>query len=170
MRRTVPDIDHLRYRQWVSASHAVDAMEPALAIFIQGLGSIDAKLVHDDAAYNALSAEERCTFEQSLRLTERFAISHLWVLGAYEAVRTIDQRARRAKDLSKRLRQRIATTKKALARLRMPLAKFDLRVATTRPISRSRVLQFTAKWGFHGASPIESSFPGAVWRTDLWQC
>ncbi len=126
MARTAPDVDQPRYARWVSVSHGVDALEPGLAIFIQGLGKIDAKLVHDDAAFRTLPPEVRGTFEESLRLTDRFTLSQLWVLGAYEATRTIDQRVRDApRILTKLLAQRILTMKKLFARVRVPLAKFE---------------------------------------------
>lgn len=126
MARTVPDVDQLRYAQWVSVSHGVDALDPGLAVFIQGLGKIDAKLVHDDAAFRALPPDVRGTFEESLRLTDRYTLSQLWVLGAYEATRTIDERVRKTpKILTKRLDHRVLTTKKAFARVRMPLAKLQ---------------------------------------------
>lgn len=126
MARIAPDVDQPRYARWVSVSHGVDAIAPGLAVFIQGLGKIDAKLVHDDAAFRALPPDMRGTVEESIRLTDRFTLSQLWVLGAYEATRTIDERIRKApKLLTKRLDQRVLTTKKALARVRMPLAKFE---------------------------------------------
>lgn len=126
MARTAPDVDQPRYARWVSVSHGVDALAPGLAVFIQGLGKIDAKLVHDDAAFRTLPPDVRGTVRESIRLTDRFTLSHLWVLGAYEATRTIDERVRKApKVLTKRLGQRILTTKKAFARIRMPLAKFE---------------------------------------------
>ena len=126
MSRTAPDIDQPRYARWVSVSHGVDELEPGLAVFIQGLGKIDAKLVHDDSAFRELPPEGRGTFEESLRLTDRFTLSQLWVLGAYEATRTIDERVRKAPwILTKRLAQRILSTKKAFARVRMPLAMFE---------------------------------------------
>jgi hypothetical protein len=126
MARTASNVDQPRYAKWVSVSHSVDALDPGLAVFIQGLGKIDAKLVHEDAAFRALPSDERGTFEESLRLTDRFTLSQLWVLGAYEATRTIDDRVRKApKILTKRLNQRILSIKKAFARVRMPLAKFE---------------------------------------------
>lgn len=126
MARTAPDVDQPRYAQWVSVSHGVDALDPGLAVFIQGLGKIDAKLVHDDAAFREMPPDIRGTFEESLRLTDRFTLSQLWVLGAYEATRTIDERVRKTpKFLTKRLGQRVLTTKRAIARVRIPLAKFE---------------------------------------------
>src|SRR5690349_3358471 len=119
-------IDQPRYRRWVDASHGVDDIEPAMAPYIQGLGKIDAQLVQQDAAFNALSADERGTFEQSLKLTDRFTVSRLWVLGAYEVVCALDQRVHGSPPLlTKRQRERVRGTKRAFARVRMPLAKLE---------------------------------------------
>src|SRR5512146_2174473 len=93
---SAPDVYVPRYAGWVSVSHGVDAFAAVLAVFIQGLGKIDAKLVHDDEAFRALPPDIRGTVQESIRLTDRFTLSHLWVLGAYEATRTIDERVRTA--------------------------------------------------------------------------
>lgn len=90
------------------------------------IGEIDAKLIHDDKAFRALSKEKRSEYDQMIRLTDRITLSQLWVLGAYEVTRTLDERFRnRPKVLTKRLGQQILTTKKAFARVRIPLAKFE---------------------------------------------
>jgi len=94
MARTLPDLDQPRYAEWARVSLGVKALVVGLNIFIQGLGKIDAKLVYDDAAYQALSSEARSTLEVMLRLTDTYTLSQLWVLGAYEATRTIDECAR----------------------------------------------------------------------------
>jgi len=119
-------IDQPRYARWVSVSHAIDAIEPGLPVLIQGLGKIDARLVHGDAAFRSLPQEQRGTWQESIKLTDRFALSHLWVLGVYEIVRTLSDRVRKnAHILPLRLRQRITRTKRLFARLRIPLAKLE---------------------------------------------
>ena len=82
MARTLPDLDQPRYAEWARVSLGVKALVVGLNIFIQGLGKIDAKLVYDDAAYQALSSEARSTLEVMLRLTDTYTLSQLWVLGA----------------------------------------------------------------------------------------
>lgn len=130
MTRKALDLDQRRYAQWVSVSHSIEVLVPGIAEFIQGLGKIDAKLVHGDAMFRALPFDQRSEFGESVRLTERFTLSQLWVLGAYEATRTIDQRVRKVpKLLTKRLGKKVLTTKRAFARVRMPLAKFEPAVA-----------------------------------------
>ncbi len=84
MTRRTSDVDQARYARWVSVSHSVDALDPALSSFIEGLGKIDAKLLHEDTAFRALSRDMRGTFEESIRLTDRITLSQLWVLGAHE--------------------------------------------------------------------------------------
>lgn len=80
-------IDQPRYARWVNASHSLDHVLPGAATVIQGLGKLDAKLVREDTIFQELSVEVRGSVEESLKLTERFTLSHLWVLGAYEVVR-----------------------------------------------------------------------------------
>jgi hypothetical protein len=120
------EIDQPRYARWVQISHAMDAIEPGLTVFLQGLGRIDAKLVHEEATYRRLDTELRTSFEESLRLTDRFALSHLWVLGAYEATRTLDQRVRNnASLLTRQLARQLTRVKREFERVRIPLAKFE---------------------------------------------
>ena len=120
------DIDQPRYARWVNISHAMDTIEPGLTVFLQGLGKIDAKLVYEEALYRQLPAEVRTSFQESLHLTDRFALSHLWVLGAYEATRTLDQRVRNnASLLTRQLARRLARVKREFERVRIPLAKLE---------------------------------------------
>jgi uncharacterized protein YneF (UPF0154 family) len=97
---------------------------PGLRLFVQGLGKIDAQLIWQDAEYLKLPSSSRSSFEESLKLTDRIALSQLWLLGAYEATRTLAERLGKAPKIgSKRLRTRVTTMKRKLARVRMPLAK-----------------------------------------------
>lgn len=126
MARRTASLDQPCYARWVSVSHGTNALEPGLDVFIQGLGKLDAQLVHEDAAFRSLPVNARATFEESLKLTDRFTLSRLWVFGAYEVIRTLDQRVgRKPGILTKRLAQRVKTTKKAFERVRIPLAKLE---------------------------------------------
>lgn len=119
-------IDQPRYAKWVSVSHSVMLLEPELPIFIQGLGKLDARLVHEDAVFRALPKEQRGSPEESIKLTDRFIVSTLWVLGAYEVIRTLSQRVRqKPKVLTKRLAQQVVSTKNMFERVRIPLAKME---------------------------------------------
>lgn len=92
----------------------------------QGLGKLDAQLNWQDEKYLQLAPPERGTFESSLELTDRFVLSRLWVLGAYEGIRALSQRlAARPDQVSSRLRERTIRVKQEFARVRMPLAKLE---------------------------------------------
>ena len=118
--------DQPRHARWVRASHGTDALEAGLDVFIQGLGKLDAQLVYEDNAFLALPVESRAEFEESLKLTDRMTLSRLWVLGAYEVIRTVAQRVRdKPGVLSGNLATRVKSTKKDFERLRIPLAKFE---------------------------------------------
>lgn len=95
-----------------------------MVITVQGLGKFDAKLMARDAAYLDLSEEKREQYAVSLDLTSRFTDSYLWVLGAYEVIRAMDQRCRADPKLvedSAHLR----AAKHFFERVRIPLAKFE---------------------------------------------
>jgi hypothetical protein len=124
MARVTPTLDQLRYADWVRSSHALDRYVPGLRVFVQGLGKIDAQLTWQDAQYMKLPASSRASFEESLKLTDRIALSQLWLLGAYEATRTLAERLSHPPKIgSQRLRSRATAVKRKLARVRMPLAK-----------------------------------------------
>jgi hypothetical protein len=93
---------------------------------VQGLGKLDAVFSARDAAYLQLPQRERESVERSVELTERFTESYPWVLGAYEIIRTMDQRVREnaglVNDETSRL---IRDAKHKFERVRVPLAKFE---------------------------------------------
>lgn len=119
-------IDQPRYAEWVRLSHRTGRFEVFMVVVVQGLGKLDAVLTAQDAAYLTLPQRERESVENSLDLTDRFTYSYLWVLGAYEIVRSMDQRCRQTPspvdDTAAKL---IRDTKHALERVRVPLAKFE---------------------------------------------
>jgi len=126
MARAPTSIDQPRYAQWVRASNGLKVIAPGLPAFIQGLGKLDAQLVHQDAAFLALSQQQRECFDESINLTDRITMSRLWVFGAYEAVRTLSQRVRKNPRLvTTRLAARVSRTKKHFERVRVPLAKLE---------------------------------------------
>jgi len=97
-----------------------------MPITIQGLGRLDHDLVVGDARFLCLSEERRATENESLALNYRITLSYLWVLGAYEVVRTIDQRCREnASAISHETSKSASALKIKFERLRILLAKFE---------------------------------------------
>ena len=128
-------LDYVRYHQWVGASHALDRILPNLVPVIQGIGKIDAELCAEDADYFARGeiAAQRSPAEfnrfaerESESFTDRINLSALWLFGAYEVVRTIDQAfGKQALGSPTRLAARIKAVKKEIERPRVLLAKLE---------------------------------------------
>lgn len=104
-----------RFQRWINASHKIAKIEVFMIPNIQGLGQLDTKLITLENEFLAqfnLSRNENMVLEFS----EHITISYLWVLGAYEIVRVIDEEIKSEK--SKKI-------KHTFTRLRIPLAKYE---------------------------------------------
>jgi hypothetical protein len=112
-------MDTARWHRWVKASHALDTIEPYMVVTAQGLGWLDCRLI-DDAELIGYGTP---SVSQGMMLQEHLTLSYLWVLGAYELVRSADQRVRA--QISEPGLKAIGELKAKLARLRIPLAKFE---------------------------------------------
>ena|ERR1700687_2623634 len=112
--------------RWVRASFATAKFEDVMVIVVQGLGRLDVSLREGDRLFLANFEENRNSVVESLKLSERFTLSYLWVLGAYELVRAICQRIRENRAaVPDEVARSFATLKSEFARLRMPLAKME---------------------------------------------
>jgi hypothetical protein len=114
-----------RLERWVKASHRLKQIEPFMIVYLQGLGHLDCELISGDEHF-CQHLDNHATIEESFRLTHRFTLSYLWVLGAYELVRTLDERCTKNHALiDTTLKQHVQDFKGKIARLRMPLAKMQ---------------------------------------------
>ncbi len=115
-----------RDQQWVTASFAFARVEIEMVLVAQRLGLLDCHLIDNDARFLALGDEQRGTIPEAIRLNNRITISYLWVLGAYELVRTLDQRCQANPNLfGSDLTDRVRATKQQINRRRIPLAKME---------------------------------------------
>jgi hypothetical protein len=118
-----------RYSQWIRVSHAVggvDQYRAFMAVAIQGLARLDCQLIAADEQFLQLTEQQRATIPVSVEFSGRLTLSYLWVLGAYEIVRTLDQRTREASaGTPSPVAERITATKHLFERVRIPLAKFE---------------------------------------------
>ncbi len=105
-----------RNLRWTRQSNKLRPVNFALQIQAQHLGRIDAQLI------DAHIPENDGCIDQ---LTDHITISYLWVLGAFELIRTLDQRARSKELYSPEDRDRIRDLKKQFMRIRVPLAKLE---------------------------------------------
>jgi hypothetical protein len=120
-------MDHRRYASWVLASHAVGSVEPFMTVALQGLGRLDAQIIDKDRARLIARNGEHPSglLNEPVELSERLTLSYLWVLGAYEVVRALDQRFRESTNVEARVHSDSCELRRKFERVRMPLAKFE---------------------------------------------
>jgi len=119
-------MEHRRYVRWVNASKVLEKVRPYMLVVAQGLGRLDAKLISEDAGPPQAPGDPVAATAEGLRLMDHLTLSYLWVLGAYELVRTIDQRCREDRSLfPHQTTAHLTTLKHQFERLRIPLAKME---------------------------------------------
>ncbi len=118
-------MNHKRLKRWVEASQCLAKIEAFMVPIVQYLGRLDIKLIEGDKKFLSLSLKERGTIDESSKLTDRFTLSYLWILGVYELIRTLTQRSKNNNLWDENLVQEIENFKRTIARLRMPLAKME---------------------------------------------
>lgn len=115
-----------RLEQWVKASISTAKFDAFMMPNIQSLGRLDVNLILEDRRLIKNFDKNRNDLEANVALTDHVTTSYLWVLGAYEAVRTMTQRTHENKELvSESMRQEFVRVKKAFNRVRVPLAKME---------------------------------------------
>lgn len=122
-------MDTNRLQRWINSSSGLAAIEDFMIVVAQGLGRLDVRLIEDDRKLCEtikLPLEQRDITDESVRITEGFTISYLWVLGAYELVRAVNQRLVDNSGLfDEELKTNVNEVKLLFERLRIPLAKFE---------------------------------------------
>ncbi|WP_144290412.1 hypothetical protein [Chitinilyticum litopenaei] len=118
-------MDHTRYNRWKRASFALIQIEPFLATTLQQLGKIDASLYEKDHRYREIRERNNATTEEWNELNDSMTMAYLWVLGAYEVIRTIDQRFRELGLHASGQYQQSTKVKRSFERVRIPLAKLE---------------------------------------------
>jgi hypothetical protein len=114
---------------WITGVNRAAQFEKHMIVAVQGLGALDRELtVFDRFLVSNIDAIYAYPDEQAVahavQLTRHLTLSYLWVLGAYEVIRSIDQRFfaadRKALDTYE-----IRVAKHRFSRLRIPLAKYE---------------------------------------------
>lgn len=126
-------MDTNRWSEWINSSFCLAQIEPFMIIDAQGLGMLDAELVEEYANLNAKYQSE----QDLLKRNRHFVVSRLWVIGAYELVRSIDERIEKINDrIGDETRKKLAETLTNFTKLRIPLAKFQTSGKKERQIAR----------------------------------
>lgn len=110
-----------RYTKWVNVSIKLAAFDTFMVVTVQGLGKLDAKLIKEDEAIIQNGSSSSPFGDISDHLT----LSYLWVLGAYEIIRSLDQRTRSNTGFFPNYRESLRQLKWDFERIRIPLAKFE---------------------------------------------
>lgn len=110
-----------RFHRWVNSSHTAAKYETFMVVSIQGLGRLDHDLYEQDKLISK-NPEALSLGGDPGALSYHITLSYLWVLGAYEVIRSMRQRI---KDLGVQ-DEALTTLLRKFERLRMPLAKFEV--------------------------------------------
>lgn len=112
-----------RREKWIKNQDALIEIHEMLIVPYQGIASIDTKLIIEDR-----NIIERHLKGDRTDVGDHLTQSYLWVLGAYEIVRTMSQYANDKKNEDTKIGQfktEIRELKYTFERLRIPLAKFE---------------------------------------------
>ncbi|TVU88323.1 hypothetical protein [Vreelandella titanicae] len=109
-----------RYARWIKASHSLAKIEVFMIPLIQQLGRFDCQLIDGDTAFLQMPESLRATEQEMLNFNDRMGLSYLWVIGAYELIRTINQRLK-----NECFETEARQVKQQFNRLRVPLAKME---------------------------------------------
>lgn len=104
--------------RWIKASVAAGKFEVFMMPAVQSLGKLDVVLSEQSNRLVQRFPAEGETMEFSLEMNDHMTLAYLWVLGAYEILRSIAQR------LSTQP-QRFKEAKASFERIRIPLAKYE---------------------------------------------
>jgi len=119
-------MDNTRFNRWVKASPGLAPADHFLAFMSQEVGRLDSRLSEENSRFIDLSPEEKATIENSIKLTDLMMYSRLWILAAYELIRTLDEMCRNNSNLfDGNSHTEIYELKHSFARIRMPLAKLQ---------------------------------------------
>lgn len=110
-----------RLQQWIDNSQCVRFIEMTLIPDVQGLGRLDAELIKETERLKTKSKLQRRTRLKHLTL------SKLWIFGAYELVRLINQITTERKDLiSQATKLEIQKVLEEFEKIRIPLTKLEV--------------------------------------------
>lgn len=115
-----------RMERWIKVSVGLARFEPEMMPLIQNLGRIDVQLFAADDKLIEKFKDRQAELIESEEAYAQTTASYLWILGSYEAIRTLDQRAREMpREATPEVCEKLTSTKLKFARLRVPLAKME---------------------------------------------
>lgn len=152
--------DLVRWERWKVASASVapimkrtdelhGSVSQFLALALDGLGRLDAKLIYTDQ----ILIQKRAQGRGGGVVSDHLTLSYLWVLGSYEALRTMHEWLSSDDDPDKNnvypqdMQDRVKQLKQKFAKLRMPLAKFQVQGKKVKAIAYPGIhCQYGVAW------------------------
>lgn len=116
-----------RNERWLKVSIGLGRFEKTMWPLALQLGRLDTRLIQADEVWPDRFFESKLSYEESNALHEHITLSYLWVLGAYEFIRTLcgrictDDEQKTPAEVRSILRE----VKARFARVRIPLAKME---------------------------------------------
>lgn len=102
------------------------ALEPRISIQTTLMAKLDRRLRElDRAGPDDLEQMQDAGATEWEAHAERLLLSYLWVLGAYEIIRTLTARASARTDVNNEIRESLSEAKRLFGRVRIPLAKAE---------------------------------------------
>src|SRR6185503_20748947 len=117
-------MDNKRLDRWLAGSKRVQPLDAWLGFVTANLGRLDCSLIDLDRRVEN-EREPLGKVGYSYSTTDTLALSYLWVLGAYELVRVLDQRVREGDSFCSKHFPAIRSIKHEFERIRIPLAKLE---------------------------------------------
>ena len=168
-------MDKNRYSEWIDASLSFISLEMFLYYRVQGLGIIDVELVEEFPNLQLKSQLE----QDKLKKLRHIIISELWILGAYELIRFIDEKCKRRNkngnytvEIKEDTKTKLKNVFGLFNQLRTPLAKLE------RPSSSEHILYSQIAdsfwnenkgvgWKIYSTNPKDRLEMGTFYRKDL---
>jgi hypothetical protein len=116
-----------RNERWLKVSIGLGRFEQTMWPLVLQLGKLDTKLIQADETWSDRFFEPKLSEEDRSALHEHITLAYLWVLGAYEFIRTLCDRVK-ADDEEKtppEVHDILLVVKNRFNRVRMPLAKME---------------------------------------------
>lgn len=141
-----------RFERWLKVSIGLARFDPFLPSLVQSLGKMDATLCETDVSLVEKYRQGGNANEDYEMIQGHLTHSYLWILGSYEVIRTLTQSIKENKsDDPAEVLERFQNAKKRFARLRIPLAKFEVAKA-------------------HNKTDFKIAYPGFAYQIGIaWQ-
>jgi len=115
-----------RWERWLKVSIGLLRFEQQMMPLVQQLGRLDIRLIEADDWWAPRFASGTLTSEENSELHGHITLSYLWLLGAYEFIRTLCQRVRSDDPMTPPdVRAKVQHTRNLFERVRIPLAKME---------------------------------------------